>query len=191
MEHDYLFYMVEYLPASSDQTPHGEIRPKRLLKNLQRSLARFAPLLLLLLIAGGGCSTRVEVSTETRTAPGDPLAVEKSHTTVAVDVLADEKEDALAPSFEPEQLPVLATTKKGVEVGGIANFAIVVEGDLHVHEHHHEHLHIENRSKPKRAKSRPERVTVEIQRPSLDPECERLRREHDKRVREWEAIMSR
>ena len=156
---------------------------ERLLHDLRRLLVA-TPLILMLLF--GGCSTRVDVSTE-RSTGGESAA---HHTEVAVDVLTDQEETP-TPSPEPEQPPVSTTTEKRVEIAGIANFAMVIEGDLHVHEHHHEHLHIENRSKPNWRKAKPERIEVEIQRPSPDPECERLRREHLERVREWKAIMSR
>lgn len=88
----------------------GLTRPQaeRLLEDLQRLLAA-SPILLLLLV-GVGCSARVDVATE-RT--GCDSAVERLHTNVAVDVLAD-KEETPKPSSEPEQPPVSVTTDKGV-----------------------------------------------------------------------------
>lgn len=94
----------------------------------------------------------------------------------------------------PEQPPTPPEPEgKTVEVSGIANFAIVVEGDFHVHEHYHEHLHLENppRSVPERIEEMPKPVRVEVQRPRLDPECERLLLEHQARVSRWEAMMGR
>ncbi len=164
----------------------GFTRPQaeRLLQDLQRLLAA-TPLLLMLLV-GTGCSARVDVSTE-RSSGGESAA---HHTNVAVDVLTDQKETP-TPSPEPEQPPATATTEKGVEVAGVANFAMVVEGDLHVHEHRHMHLHVEETPEPKRRKTKPERIKVEVHRPKIDPECERLRREYEEKVREWKALMNR
>jgi hypothetical protein len=151
------------------------------------------PLLIALLLAG--CSTRVEISTE-RPAPGDFRAVEKFHTNVAVELLRDQKEAPRPPS-PPEQPPTPPETEgKTVEVAGVANSAIIVHGDLYVHEHYHEHLHLDNRTPqgppaPNRLEKMPERVEIVVHRPRLDPECERLRREHQERVREWKALMNR
>lgn len=68
---------------------------------------------------------------------------------------------------------------------------MIIEGDVHIHRHRHTHLHIEATPEPERRKSKPERIKVEVYTPKIDPECERLRREHEKRVREWKAIMGR
>lgn len=161
---------------------------ERLLQDLQRLLAA-TPILLMLLV-GVGCSARVDVSTE-RSTGGESAAVERLNTNVAVDVLPD-REEAPAPSPEAEEPPSTATTmEKGVEVAGIANFAMIIEGDLHVHEHRHRHLHVEGRPKPKRRKPKPNRIEVEIHRPRIDAECERLQREHQERVREWMKLFFR
>ena len=83
-------------------------------------------ILLLLPLLVAGCSTQVEVSTETRSPSPTTEHVQKSHTKVGVAVLAD-RED-LEPSSVPEEPPTPPEAReKGVEVSGVANFAIVVE----------------------------------------------------------------
>lgn len=161
-----------------------------------QSKARQFLLLLPLLIAG--CSTEVEVSVETRTPYETREHVEKFETKVGVAVLTQQEDPdpASVPDDKPvpEQPPTPPEPEeKTVEVSGTANLAMVVEGDLHVHEHFHEHLHLEAppRSGPKRIEEMPEPVAVEIRRPKLDPECQRLLREHQERVRQWKAMMGR
>ena len=81
-------------------------------------------LLLLLPLLIAGCSTQVEVSTETRNPSETTESVEKSHTMVGVKMLADREEPSDEKSVRPEdQSPT-------VEIEGNRNFAIVVEGNL-------------------------------------------------------------
>lgn len=160
--------------------------------------ARAHQFLFLIPLLVAGCSARVSATTEKRSPSETTESVEKFETKVGIDVLADREDPDPAPVPEnipvPEQPPTPPETEgKAVEVSGTANFAVIVEGDLHLHEHYHEHLHLENppRSAPKRIKETPEPIQVEAQQPRLDPRCERLLREHEERVKEWMAMMGR
>lgn len=209
MQPDFHVHIVEYLSTTPANTPQGEtvvvtIRPEpdsfrphnlallksvaeRLVADLQKSLARISLLVLPPLLAGG-CSGHVEVSTETRTPSKTTESVEKFDTQVSLSLLTDWDEPS-PPSPEPTEPP--ETEEGSVEITGDGNVVVAIEGDMHIHRHRHEHLHIEATPDPKRRKSKPERIKVEIHTPRIDPECERLRREHEKRVREWEAMMGR
>ena len=143
---------------------------ERLLKDLQRLLVA-APLLLMLLL-GTGCSARVDVATESSNG-AESSAV---RTTVEVDVLS---EGNSAPDSSPAQEESVV-----VEEGEIAespNFATIVYNNVEIHRHRHEHLHIEIDHEPRRKRTNPER----------DPECERLRREHEIRMSEWRELFAK
>jgi hypothetical protein len=192
MNLNFYFQRIEYLAASfhddgitgrevivlticsEDWRPHssGITRPEveRLQLGRQRLLAAAALTLIFFL---NGCSTRVEVSTE-RPAPGDPPATENFSTTVAVELLPPAPTEAKQPE---------------VEVAGIANFAIFVEGDLHLHQH--DHLHLENPTVEDRpaSKRNQEKSETEARSAGIDPRCERLLGEHVERVEGWKAMM--
>ena len=64
----------------------------------------------------------------------------------------------------------------------VKNVVNVVEKDVH----RHTHYHIESPRKPRKKTTK---VRVEIaEKPERDERCERLLREHLKRVAEWEAV---
>ncbi len=212
MQPDSHVHIVEYLTTSPANSPQGEtvvitIRPdpdsfrphnlallkpaaERLLADLQKSLARISLFLLLPLIADGGCSGHVEVSTETRSPSETTEGVEKFNTQVSLSLLTDGDEPSpLLPYPEPTEPP--ETEEEAVKITGDGNVVVAIEGDIHFHEHRHEHLHIETASEPKRRKAKPKWIKVEVYKPKVDPECERLRREHEKRVERWMAVMGR
>ena len=81
-------------------------------------------LLLLLPLFIAGCSTQVEVSTETRTPSEATEHVEKSHTKVGVEMLTDREEPSDEKAVRPEDQSAT------IEIDGDGNIAIVVEGDL-------------------------------------------------------------
>ena len=207
MEHDYLVQMVEYLNASPASSAEGEtivitIRPEpesfrphnigllrpqaeRLLKDLQRALARLGPLLLFSLIAAAGCSSSVHVSSSTH--PHATGSVDTVETEVALEMLTDQEEPL--DSSPPEVLPAPPLgTDKAVEVNGNRNVVIAVDGDLHVHQHMHlAHRQHEERSELVRKKHEP--VEIGAQRPKTTQRCERLLMEHEEVVARWRARM--
>ena len=72
-----------------------------------------------------------------------------------------------------------STESDRVSVTVIQNVVSVTE------KHHHTHFH----SEPGRSRGKPVKVRIEIdQRPERSEWCERLRREHLKKVAEWEAL---
>lgn len=81
-------------------------------------------LLLLLPLLIAGCSTQLELSTETRSPSKTTGSVEKSHTKVGVKMLADREEPS---GRDPVQSEDQSPT---IDIDGDGNFAIVVEGDL-------------------------------------------------------------
>lgn len=211
MESDFHVHIVEYLTTTPTKTQRGEtvvVRPdpessrpqnlpllkplaERLLSDLQKHLPRISLLLLLPLVAGGGCSGHVEVSTETRS-PSEALeSVEKFDTQVSLSLLTDEDEPSL-PQQPPEPTEPPKNENGTVKVKGDGNVVVAVEGDVHFHRHFHEHLHLENRpaeKPPAQERKNFEPVRIEVQRPRPDPECERLLDEHLERVEAWKAMM--
>jgi hypothetical protein len=143
-------------PDPNQFRPHNigisQSQAQRLLQDLQQILA--ATTLLLVLLLGTGCSSKVDVSTE-RSANSESTAVEKFHTKVEIDLENPPKQTPQPPS-PSEQLPVPPkATGKAVQVEGIA---MIVEGDLHFHEHLHLEAHpSQERSAPNRNRSGPRR----------------------------------
>ena len=137
-------------------------RPSGCSKDLRRALARLTPVLLLSLVAATGCSTKVDVSSNTRKVAGE--SVEAFETKVALEILADQ-ETPLIPS-PPEVLPVPSVgTDKAVEVNGNRNVVIAVDGGLQVH------LHLDHRrheQRPGLARNSPEPTRIEARRPVVD-----------------------
>ncbi len=153
------------------------------LPQFQRLLAAKSSLLVALLLCG--CSTRVEISF-TPTAPGDPT--ESFSTIVAVDLLT-KPEQVPRPRSQP---PAPSEAKlPEVEVAGVANFAMIVEGDLHLHTHYHIHLDCLPTDERPASKRNQEKSETEARRAEIDPRCERLLREHEQRVEEWKVMMER
>ncbi len=143
---EFVVHEVEFLSVSTATTKDGRvvvitIRPdkgsfrphnlavarssaERLLEDLKQLLA-VTPLLLLLMI-GTGCSGRVDVTTE-RTAPSDSTAVEKSHSSAEINVLAAPEKTSVA---RPEEQPALPEGKvRSVEIDGDGNVVIVIEAE--------------------------------------------------------------
>ena len=86
--------------------------------------SRAHQLLLLLPALVAGCSTQVEVSTETRSPSPTTEAVEKFETKVGVKMLTDKEEPSDEKPVRPDdQSPT-------IEINGNRNFAVFVEGDL-------------------------------------------------------------
>jgi hypothetical protein len=138
---------------------------ERLLHDLKRLLGVTSIILMLFLT---GCSTKVDVSTDHSN--GDESSAVR--TTVEVDFLSEEEAD-----FEPP-LGQEESVSSGSGDADIANFAIVVvENNVEIH-HRHKHLHFGVPQEPKRKIKNPER----------DPECERLRREYEVRMKEWREL---
>ena len=81
-------------------------------------------LLILLPLLVAGCSTQVEVSTETRSPSPTTESVSKSHTKVGVEMLADRKEPS------DKELVRSENQSPTIEIHGNRNTAIVVKGDL-------------------------------------------------------------
>ena len=86
--------------------------------------ARAHRLLILLPFLVAGCSTQLEVSTETRSPSETTGSVEKSHTKVGVEMLTDEEEPPDEKSVRPDD------HSKTIEIDGDGNI-VLVEGDLH------------------------------------------------------------
>ena len=166
----------------------GLTRPQaeRLLQDLQRLLAA-TPILLLLLV-GIGCSARVDVATERtgwrlsrREAPHERrrgLAGRQgrdSHTvsrTRAATCLGDDGEGSGG-----RRHCKFCNDRRGRSPYPPSTATLTCTSKRP-----------QNQSG---GRSKPERIKVEVYTPKIDPECERLRREHEKKVEEWKALMSR
>jgi len=146
MANEIKVHEVEYLSASTGKIEgrpgvvitirpdEGSFRPhnlgllrsqaERLLEDLKR-LFTTAPLFLLLISTG--CSTKVDVTTESRTPAEMSESVEKVHTSVGIDVLGDRGEPTQSCPEEPPALP--EGKVRSIEVDGDGNIVIVIDGD--------------------------------------------------------------
>ena len=158
---------------------------ERLLQDLQRLIV---PALLIMQLLLTGCSTRVDVSTEHSNGAESSAA----HTNVEVDFLADQSTGS-DPTPTQEELPVAAECdSKEVEVFEITEITVIVDSPtVNIHRHQHEHLHIENSQEPRRRKTKPERIAVEVIPQRIDPRCERLRREYEERVEKLQELFAK
>ncbi len=155
----------------------------RLARDIENLLIPFAFLLAIPLMTG--CGLRADVES----AKWSSSSAERARTSVEVDVLHPQRPKPVAETrtTEPQPEPVAVEEKPVI---GSGNTTVIINyrgGDTHYETHTHVHVHeapppcVEERVTARRE------IQVEPPRP-VDDRCERLAREHEKRVEMWRKL---
>jgi hypothetical protein len=147
----------------------------RLFADLQNILVPFV--LLMSVLTATGCGTRVEVES----AKWGSTSGERARTQVEADLLRPQRPELVA-ELEQKQSAVEAKEKSVIGSGNTIVILNFCGGDTH----NETHIHVQ-KAAPQRIEERVtirREVQVEPRRP-VDERCERLRREHEERVRRW------
>jgi hypothetical protein len=182
--------IVTVRPDEGSFRPHNlalsEAQAKRLAEDLVSALGRVVSILLIATVATAtsGCSTRVEVES----AKAAPAATERSRTAAEIDLLQSRSPEPVATpkSSEPPPGKPTAQAESPVTISLVFNFR---GGDVIRHETV-VNVHEVPASKAEERVTLPRSTEIVPRRP-VDPQCERLRKEHEERIRRWRATPPR
>lgn len=186
-------HSVEYHSRSDSQA--AKAQAQRLWEDLGSVLNRSAVLLACVLLAAIGCSAKVEVESSRRCSPlpasevTQAATTERARTVVEIGVLQErtpEPAAALKPSEPPSPQPVASETNP-LTISGNTIIVNYRAGDVTNHVETHVHVH-----EPPAPRVE-ERIVVqrdtEAESPrQVDERCERLAREHARRVETWKQF---
>jgi hypothetical protein len=179
--------VVSIRPDPANWRPHNIVLSKRQATRLLTDLGNLlrVPVVLLLgCVLAGGCSARIENSTGT-TATGTSTT-EDHRTRVELDFQprTARPQPPLEPQSSPEPPRPASSEAKPLTISGNTVIFNIRGGDTHYHSD--THVHIDEQPQVR------ERIVIrrEVTEPprQVDPRCEQLRAEHERRVAEWRSF---
>jgi hypothetical protein len=176
--------VISIRPDPPNWRPHSFALSKRQATRLLTDLGSLlhVPVVLLLgCVVAGGCSARIENSTGTTTT--GTSTTEDHRTRVELDF--QPRTARPQPPLEPPPPPRSASSEaKSLTISGNTVIFNIRGGDTHYHSD--THVHIDEQPQVR------ERIVIrrEVSEPprQVDPRCQQLRLEHERRVAEWKAF---